>query len=448
MSNFEFNAKPDEWLDVTSSEELLRNELDHTKNDLETKQMEILESNVTIDLLKGHKTLLENERESLRRRVESLKEEMTTTAKNLENMTAEKQSTELVLNEVRNSAKTRILDLENSLAASEKNLKTCYNQINGLEKSIQIIQKENEVKKTQADSKIGQLIAHNEKLKKEAVEAAEVQKKQASQIEKLRKSLQETQFREESLRKDLDKQTKTLEQRNSEIKEATSRIQSVSVLAQTLKEKNSTLICTISSAQQQLNENRTKLSASVRREADLKLQIVKLNEDADVAAAKHENFVKESHGKLEHAEDRIVGLESYASDLKEQFVRVSEERDNLTSLLAQKEAEKKALCDEKAHLELQLEEKAKAFAADLERAKKHFGQEEALNTQLAKQKAAFNARLKEIQEILGVTAVAEIKTELSTVGKLYAERHQVSRSCPSVKSPTLRMPLMQHQKAN
>jgi hypothetical protein len=58
MENFEFKDKVDERVEVTSYEEILRNECCQTKNVLETKEMELLELNVTIYILKGHKTLL------------------------------------------------------------------------------------------------------------------------------------------------------------------------------------------------------------------------------------------------------------------------------------------------------------------------------------------------------------------------------------------------------
>jgi chromosome segregation ATPase len=341
--------------------------------------------------------------------------------------------------------------MEDSLAATESNLKTCYAQIRALEQDIHTIQKEQKREQAEYKTKVSHMHVLNEKLKQEALDAMAIRKKQQEQISQLQKALGESRAREEGLRRDMNKQSQIIEQRNAEIKDTNNKIGSVSVLAQTLKEKNSTLIRSMASVQHYLNESMEKHSASVQREAALQEQIVLLKAQAEENTKNQGQAVHDAHAKLEQAEDRLAGLESYAEDLKEQVVVISEERDSIMDRLAEKDAENNALSEDKKRLEQKLEEKTIAFAADLERAKGLLGREESLKAELEKQKAVFDARLTEIRTILGISAIAEIKKEITTVGKMYADHQQRIRMCPSVKSPTLRVPLMlgmQHQKAN
>jgi len=459
MNNFEFNAKADEWLDVTSCEEILRNELNQTRNILETKQMELLELNVTIDLLKGHKTLLENERASLLAEVEETRDALYKTSKNLEATSSTKQSAEKELRELKSSAKSKIEMMELSMNAAELNLKTCYTQIRKLEQEVLDIKGAQARAQAEANRKLSQLNALNQKQHQEVVESMAIRKNQVEQIAQLQRALADSRAREEGLRGDVQKQSEMIEQRDVELKDTKNRLGSVSALAQALKERNSSLVLSVVAVQQQLNENTEKCSAGIRREADLQKQVEQLNSYSEEYAKKQEKAIRQSFVKLEQAEDRIAGLESYAEDLKEQFVALSLEQDVTRARLAEKEAENMELIEEKTMLEERLVEKSKAFEEDLERAYKSMGgREESLRAELEKQKVIFDARLTEIRTILGMTAIGEIKKEISNVGKIYTEHQQRIRSCPSVKSPTLRVPLMigmmhqqpqqQHQKAN
>ena len=410
--------------------------------------MELLELSVTIDLLKGHKTLLENERESLREEIQETKETLATTVRNLEEMTVAMKSTDVLLKEVRHDAKSKIQTLEESLTASESNLKTCYSQIRSLEQETVTIKREQTREQNDFKVKVSAMDVMIEKLKKETLDAAVISKMQQEQIAQLQRALGDSRAREEGLRREVDEQSQIIKQRDADLKETTRRLGSVSVFAQSLKEKNSTLICSMVEVQKCLNTSVKKHDESIRREADLQGQIAQLMSEAKENQAL---ALSDFRAQLEQAQDRIAGLESYAEDLKEQVVVISEERDNMRDRLVEREAENMTLANDKESLANDLEEKTRAFTADLEHAKILIGREESLKSELEKQKAVFDARLTEIRTILGVSAIAEIKKEISTVGKIYVEHQQRIRSCPSVKSPTLRVPLilgMQRQKAN
>eukprot|EP00429_Kryptoperidinium_foliaceum_P031046 CAMPEP_0176152296 /NCGR_PEP_ID=MMETSP0120_2-20121206/77782_1 /TAXON_ID=160619 /ORGANISM="Kryptoperidinium foliaceum, Strain CCMP 1326" /LENGTH=71 /DNA_ID=CAMNT_0017489297 /DNA_START=9 /DNA_END=221 /DNA_ORIENTATION=+ len=66
-----------------------------------------------------------------------------------------------------------------------------------------------------------------------------------------------------------------------------------------------------------------------------------------------------------------------------------------------------------------LQDQSAAFLSDLEMAKGALGREERLKAELKNQAAAFEARLAKIRSILGVTAIAEIKSEINTVAQMY-----------------------------
>jgi len=442
MSNyFEFSAKADEWLDVTSREEILQNELNHTKNDLETRSMELLESNVTIDLLKGHKTLLENERESLRDELKRTKETLSALTKNLENLTHGKETLEQNLEALKISSELKMKKLEAALVANKQELANAESRIVQLEQMNIAMKNEHQEENTVAHSKIVHLHQLVEKLTQNISSLEVTSKKQAEQLEQAQKELQQSRSREQALRQDLVKQTSLTEQRSKELKEFQNNIGTISVLAENLKEKNNNLVRSMNVMQQQLNDTKEKYRASAQREADLHEQLVKVKSQSDERIEKQEQRIVDEQIKLKDAEDRMVGLEANMEHLKQEFLVVSEERATLIKALAEKEAMVQQLVDEKESLERELQDQAEENAADLQNAKDSLAREEALKRELKAQKAIFDNRLKEIRTILGVSAIAEIKAELDTVARLCAQNPHL-RKRPLIKAPTLRVPLL------
>lgn len=438
-NSFEFSAKADEWLDVTSREEILQNELNQTKNDLETRSMELLESNVTIDLLKGHKTLLENERNSLQANLKEIKEVLSTTEKDLESMTECKQSLEKDLQALRTSSETKEKNLEQALSSCKEEFGAAKTHIAHLDQQILTLKKEQQKEKAESTNTIDRLTQLVEKLNNNIRSLENSSKKQAQEFANSQKELQESRSREEALRRDFAMQTRLTEQRTKELKASQQSMGSVAVLAENLKDKNNSLVRSMESLQQHLSDTKDQHTASTRREVALQADIAKAKAEFDHRTKKQEEIIKDGLNKFEHAEERIVGLEAYAEDLKEQFVAVSEERDCLVVTLADKNKLIKELEDEKESLEHEMQEQSEAMVADLENAKEALAREEAMKKELSHQKAVFDARLKEIRSILGVSAITEIKTEISTVARICSEKH---RACPSIKAPTLRVPLL------
>jgi len=442
MSNyFEFSVKADEWLDVTSREEILQNELNRAKNELETRSMEILESNVTIDLLKGHKTLLENERESLQNEVKRVKETLSDTMRELENVKDSKGNLEKSFAAFKASSEANIMALENALASNQKQLEVTKTQINKLTEKNLALEALNHEEKMKAEKKIQSLAETIGKLnfKNSTLEADA--KKQAEQIAKIQMELQQSRKREELCRQDLMQQKRCTEQRANELMELKSKMGSVAILAEGLKEKNHTLLRSHHSLQEHLKETKEKNMASLQREAVLKDQIEKERAEYQARMKKQEEVLADKCDKLEQAEIRIVELEACVVDLKEQLVALSSERESLVCAASVMEDKVRELSEEKETLEKELQEQAEEVAADLLKAKDALAREEALKKELNRQKAAFDSRLKEIRTILGVSAIAEIKTEIDAVARLCAENPHLRR-CPSIKAPNLRVPLL------
>jgi chromosome segregation ATPase len=440
MSNsFEFSAKADEWLDVTSSEELLQHELSRTKNDLETRSMELLESNVTIDLLKGHKTLLENERSTLQEKLQETQEVLMTTEKDLENTAESKQNLEKDLQGFKTSSDAMEQNMLQALSSSKEELVATKYHVTNLDQQIKTMKNEQQKERTQSISTIDGLNKLVERLNSNIRLLENSSKKQAEEIARSQKELWQARSREEALRRDLAKQTAVTAQRTKELKASQESMRSVSVLAENLKDKNNSLARSVESLQQHLSTTKDQRTASARREAALQAEISGVKAESDDRTKKQEQTIADGLNKLEHAEDRIVGLEAYAEDLKEQFVAVSEERESLVASLAEKDSTIKVLSDEKESLEIEMQEQSDAMAADLEKAKDALAREEEMKKELDHQKTVFDARLKEIRSILGVSAITEIKTEINTVARICSEKQ---RACPSIKAPTLRVPLM------
>lgn len=416
MSNsFEININADEWLDITSKEELLQSELNQLKNELETRSMELLESNVTIDLLKGHKTLLENERNNLLEELQQSKQKVSQVSKELMESTEREV---LVKEEMATNNATALKhteDLNSKLSTSERELKQVKSQIGLLTQKNVGLTRDHQMKSNEARSTIERLTKLVENLNSNVRSLQDSAKQQQAAFAESQTQLRKSQFEKGALLQEVAKQKKLRSQREAELKQSRSGIESVSVLAEQLKSKNVTLGRSMTNLQKQADEMKKSLAQSLQREAILKAELAEARAAAEKQTEEQEQTINANCEALDKSEDRIVGLEAYVHDLKEQCVILSEECEAVREELGKKEELCKELESQKAILEAEVKKnESETNVTDLEKARNASAREEELKQQLAAQKEAFEARLKEIRSILGVSPIAEIQTEFNS----------------------------------
>eukprot|EP00934_Nitzschia_sp_Nitz4_P007410 Nitzschia sp. Nitz4//scaffold62_size106224//74248//75588//NITZ4_004363-RA/size106224-processed-gene-0.35-mRNA-1//1//CDS//3329555877//7400//frame0 len=439
MSNsFEF-SDADEWLDITSKEEILQHELAKKANELETRSMELLESNVTIDLLKGHKTLLENEKDELKVELEQSRKAMESVSTELKTRSDENVSLKEEVASMKARMAQREETFEHRLLASSDDLAVSKAHVQSLYQQIEQLKSEQEAGLKAASDKIASLTTTVRQLKDTTEKLEGVNKNLESSLKKSQAALLESQGQEKALRQKIITQVEAYEQKTKEMEQVRGDLSSVAVLTENLKSKNSVLVRSLTTAQKQHNDTKQKLAEVEAREALLKLELKRVKESSANMAQELENKIADGSAKIEKSEDRIIGLESFAQDLKEECASFSVQCEALEEQLRAKDALCESLVSEKEELQNEVQNIKNAGKSESDELKASKEKVKALESEIEKQKTGFEHRLAEIRSILGVSALAEIKTELTSATRRYEKERA---RCTTVKSHSMRVPLI------
>lgn len=437
--SFEININADEWLDITSKEELLQNELNRVKNDLETRSMELLESNVTIDLLKGHKTLLENERETLTEELARTNNEVARVAKELQESLEQKESLKLELASMRDAADRREKSLEQSLSECKQELEHTHTQVGQLHQNLSAFKKDQEAERREATGTIEHLTKLVEKLGANIRSLEASNKMQQESLVQTRQELHESQAREKALRGEISRQKNQHEQVTRDLKMSSGDLSTVSLLAENLKSKNSALVRSMATMQKLLNDTKAEFSQSTTREISLKAELEKIKSDAACAKMKYEESVAKNTAAIQASAERIAELEACVQDFKGKCAVLSADKETLLVQLS----EKTELCKDLQEKNVCLKEDVKQHSLGMkvvnESIKCVLAREAALKEELENQRVSFNNRLAEIRAILGVSAIAEIRSEIKTVARKYEKERA---RCSVGKAQPMRVPLI------
>jgi chromosome segregation ATPase len=311
-TSLEISIQADEWLDITTLEEVLQNDLDRLKEVLRVRDAELEASNVLTRELSSHTYALETERNALQQQLKEEIESFVETDSKLKETVAGKEEIEQEYNESKVSSAARIALLEQELLTTNNNFSkevadlkkrlstaetTSKAQIESLEKGA--LKNENNTSKVITDLK--------NKLSAQDI-WSETQKEE---LTKTRSSL-------DSARKELAVEKKAAALTATQLALANKQLGSVAILAEDRKDERSSLERSVSQQKKSL----TRATMDVQH---LSSKIASLQKELLLAQYASEQRIKElessvtTHEKdLQEARDELKGKQgSFKAGLKE-----------------------------------------------------------------------------------------------------------------------------------
>ena len=411
MSDFELCLNQDEWLDVTPREELLQHELNMLKAELNQRSTDLDESELAIDLLKGHKELLEKERASLRSQLQKQTETLSTVSEDFGSTIAREKSLQDELSQVKDVSGTKTKELEGSLATGKKELQLVAGERASLQAELKL---QNDITlRLQTNLEAG--AARENSLKNEL---SQVRTDSENRSKELQDSLN-SKKKELSVAMNQVGGLKLLVTKNTighqqELQKANKTIQSYASLVEDLKIKISSLVQTTKNQQAALATSDQKLKESVAQGQTLHQKLAE-ERDSFEQRSKELEGVRNDTGKIatfaEQLKEKTVSLERQLAQQNDSCVTARREKETASAresavreemAILKVESDQRiqeldaALKEEREQLEFVT--KNQGNAADL---KESFAREEALKEQLAQLKTSAECRRKELSEILG-----------------------------------------------
>lgn len=424
-------AKADEWIDVTPTEEVLRAELSRLQKAFDKCTAQLDSSRLENDLLKDRSIALEDEAKDLKSILERANLNLDATNKELDLV---KRSSE----EERESLETTLKINAEKQAVAEKSIESLKKELSEAEKrclseaSVHRAEKqrlERQLKvskgeaKTQKDAAIRfaedlRTVRENHKQTKKALEKAN--KALSSEIE-LHSKTKKTLGTVATLAENLKVEKQAL--KRSLAKEESARIEAENKNAALTKELatvNALYDKKQKSLQVELGERLTDLEGSNKSIETLQIEL------------------KDAEGKLHESSLEAASLKQHMMTMEQGrhvlLERQSELQDALDDALAERTMQRESLAKaeellEKAILERDtLRDQRSTYLQSSER-------EAELEAKLAEQKATFEKRLKDIHSILGLKFTTAVQSEVRTIRK--AAIAQMPKS--------LKVPLLQYQ---
>ena len=426
MSNsFELKNKPDEWMDITSKEEILQSELNQLKNDLETRSIELLESNVTIDLLKGHKTLLENERQSLRSTVDDSNQTIELLQKQVEELKKVNGTMSTDLSELKNKYETETSALRDDVGHLKGDLESANNKVTSLNKQVKTLEQQNQLESKKRADTIRSLSDSLQKFKLATEQKDQKTSQQAQSLARLQKELEQTQDILKSRTGVLGLRNIQCDKLKAELKEKSDNLLKVSTLSEGLKNKNMVLLRTLNNVKEELAFKQKELAQSRARVQALERQAEFQSIANGERLHKLHETVQSKTSLLEEAKTELEQLRGQNTASTEEM---AQKDTKLSQARAQLEAKELAYQQVVEKLEALQKKTADEEAKRMEVQETEEGKnsEKALREELARQKQSFEKRMRELHEILGVTAMTEIKSEFGAASQEISELKQAS----------------------
>ena len=343
MSSFELNLNQDEWLDVTPREELLQHELNMLREELKQRSSELQEAESTIDLFRGHKETLENERSALKAELKSqekkLLKDLMSVRMDLDASVSREVALEKELAQSTSLLQTRSKELEDTVSASEKEMAFAKRQIAELERLLSHNMMEQEKEKRKTVKKIQSHAGVVEDLKKKVSSLEKTSRNESVALAKTKYELKSSSAREEDLRRQLLQLKDVSEQSKTELQTARTDRGKIALLAEELREKNRSLERSLAKHDEDMSRSKIEIESMISRENSLK-------QEMEATQSKSDKVIKELEASLEREQKQLKELS------KNQGNAVK----NLKESLAREEALKGELSEVKASGERRLKE--------------------------------------------------------------------------------------------
>lgn len=411
MSFFTLDAADDDqWVDVKSKEEVLQTELDKAKEHLQNRQYKLQQTSLEVDLLKGHKTNLETERESLQFELKKKEHDLSRAGKELEDVSQGKEFLKKEFVKMKASMDGERNKLSKSLASCKNELEDAQAEIARLKIELEAskVQRENETR--EAGDAIrglrGMVKSTEDKLSTLDNESKKVQ----LALGHAQREMKEHRLREFQLRSEISKEKTALAKKTKKLEETLKELGTVALFAEELKGKKQALEHSLRSSERELDATRNHLKQSRSREAAMKTEISDLKKRSDARISDLQESLASQNDSLDDRKDRIEHLQAVLDGFNTQHDGMEDSLREAQSSLDRERTLNAELTTKVTQLEVELKNKETKFAEDLERANAQpSNREVALQSELRRQILADEQRLSRVDAILNESFLLVIR---------------------------------------
>ena len=368
----------DDWLDVTTKEELLQRELNGLKTSLEEKSFELTETNITVDVLKGHKLLLENERFALKKELQEKDEILSSLQTDVNSFQENETRLKTEFEKQKETFKRQVEELQQTKEQQSFSLNEANESIAFMTKRIvdleDLHQKEIEKKMQEFETLKASFAAMKAQAKVDRTELANY---------KLR--LQESNKREAVLNHQLSEESTIANKCKHDLKSLKADTGAIAIVAENLRAEKQSLERALTRINADFKRTQENLYGCQTRENDFREELSKWKFTSESRIAALENELNSSTCDLKDSRSMIASLSESLDDLRKQLKQVQES-------LSVECAKTQRLQEAQKRIFLDFEEKEKG----------HLLVEEELREELRHARQATEKRLDELREILGV----------------------------------------------
>lgn len=419
-------AKADEWIDVTPTEEVLRAELSRLQEAFDKCTSQLDSSRLENDLLKDRSIALEHEAKDLQTILDRANLNLDAINKDLE------------------LAKSTFEEERQSL---EKTLKTTTEKQAIAEKSVESLEKQVSEAEKQRLSEATLREAEKQNLERQLKVSKGEAKTQKEAAIRFAEDLRTVREHHKQTKKALEKTNKALSSEIDLHSKTKKTLGTVATLAETLKVEKLTLKRSLEKEESSRIEAETE-NAALRKQltkqkalqAELEERLTDL-EGSNKSVEFLQIELKDAEAKLQESSLEAASLKEHLMNMEqgrhELLERQSDLQDALDDALAERKMQSESLATaeellQKAILERDtLRDQRSAYLQSSER-------EAELEAKLAEQKLNFEKRLKDIHSILGLKFTTAVQSEVRTMRK--AAIAQMPKS--------LKVPLLQHKQGS
>eukprot|EP00529_Nitzschia_sp_RCC80_P023318 CAMPEP_0113466368 /NCGR_PEP_ID=MMETSP0014_2-20120614/14234_1 /TAXON_ID=2857 /ORGANISM="Nitzschia sp." /LENGTH=460 /DNA_ID=CAMNT_0000358585 /DNA_START=298 /DNA_END=1680 /DNA_ORIENTATION=- /assembly_acc=CAM_ASM_000159 len=440
-SNFELQAKADEWMDVTPKEEVLESELKRLKEAFERCTDQLNASRLENELLKDSKSSLETQTATLQATLDA-------TSETLQQTRSELEVTQQHLMDTHASAAQKDKIMEQLQAEQKAELETNHQTTKQLQTKLDAAEKNN----TTYLATIADLQVQS--------------RKKSDHIDSIEKSLKEAREGISLKDKQYQELQKKVETQHSEILKTKTTTGTIATLAEQLKAEKLTLKNQLDDTKQRLEQTKSSLTDKEMKLGQLqtRLEDMKSSLEANVDELKTQlddrtfqsTTLQEMVTKLETDNEQLVdqslerqaelhALQSHAQAMEtgrhEWLSLRSELEESLEETLGDLESSN-AKCMELESQLATIKEECTQYRQKVNSllSNNSSDREEDLLLKLEEQQATFDRKLSEIRSILGLNFTAHVKSEVKIVKKAIIQ-HNNDMMPSSFKVPLMALPL-------
>ena len=396
------STEVDQWIDVKTKEDVLKEELNKTKDDLKKRQSRLDETSLQVDLLKGYKTNLETEKTTLQAQLQQKNNDVAMKDKSIQELQGKKDLVAQELVSLKTTLTAENRKLEHSLALSKNEIETGYRKINDLTLQLSALQQQKDVHESTSNERITTLttLVEDLQLKVSSMERQSI--KEQMKLKESQQFLVEANREKELLRADMMKGQDTMKMQSQKLQEANTKIGQVSVLADELRHGKFELERTLKMKESALATAGKELEQSRQREAALANQLEELKEMSNEQIVELQDSLNSKMESLQDATDRLEYMQAVVSGYQTQHDVLEQNLSAVREQLQREESKNRNYSESNHSMELTLKQQELRYMDELAKVKMEYHDKiMELQDKLQLQQISFTRRLHDVRNILG-----------------------------------------------